>query len=62
MCKDKIIIKCTTLKCIYRFKDAASETTSIIATFKGARDDITRGYPFIKGFGEIFTIAFKSIR
>lgn len=47
MSKDKIIIKSTALKCIYRIKTVASETTSTIATSKSAGKDITRGYPFI---------------
>ena len=47
MSKDKIIIKSTAPKCIYRNKIVASETTSTIATSKSARKDIIRGYPFI---------------
>ena len=50
MSKDKIIIKSTAPKCVYRIKTVASETTSTIATLKRTRNYITRGDPFIKRF------------
>lgn len=59
--KDKVIVKCTTFKGVNRFKMAAGETASSIATSECAGNDVIRVYPFIKGFLKIFTVSSKSL-
>ena len=58
---DKIIVKCTTFKCIKWSKNVTCKTTFSITTFKCTRNNVIRGNPFINGFKEIFTVSSKSL-